>query len=35
MVEEAGRLVQILDEFEVLFPNGFGAFARDIRSWEP
>ncbi|HXF41351.1 MAG TPA: hypothetical protein VN687_16670 [Blastocatellia bacterium] len=33
MTEEAMRLVQILDEFERLFPNGFGAFARDIRSW--
>lgn len=31
--EEARRLVQIIDEFERLFPNGFGAFARDIRSW--
>jgi hypothetical protein len=32
-VDEARRLVQILDEFERLFPNGFGALARDIRSW--
>jgi hypothetical protein len=32
-VEEAQRLVQNLDEFERLFPNGFGSFARDIRSW--
>jgi hypothetical protein len=32
-VEEARRLVQILDEFERLFPDGFGAFARDIRNW--
>lgn len=31
--EEAKRLVQILDEFERLFPDGFGSFARDIRSW--
>lgn len=31
--EEATRLVQILDDFECLFPNGFGALARDIRSW--
>ena len=32
-MEEATRLVQILDDFERLFPNGFGALARDIRSW--
>ncbi len=32
-VEEARRLVQILDEFERCFPDGFGSFARDIRSW--
>jgi hypothetical protein len=31
--EEARRLVQILDDLERLFPNGFGAFARDIRNW--
>ncbi len=31
--EEARRLVQILDEFERCFPDGFGSFARDIRSW--
>ena len=31
--EEATRLVQIIDDFERLFPNGFGALARDIRSW--
>jgi hypothetical protein len=31
--EEARRLVQILDEFERLFPDGFGSLARDIRSW--
>jgi hypothetical protein len=32
-VDEARRLVQNLDDVERLFPNGFGAFARDIRSW--
>ena len=32
-VEEARRLVLIIDEFERLFPNGFGALARDIRAW--
>lgn len=32
--EEARRLVQILDEFERCFPNGFGSFARDVRSWK-
>jgi hypothetical protein len=31
--EEARRLVQILDEFERCFPDGFGSFASDIRSW--
>ena len=31
--EEARRLVQILDELERCFPDGFGALARDIRSW--
>jgi len=31
--EEARRLVQILDEFERCFPDGFGSFARDIRNW--
>lgn len=31
--EEATRLVQVLDDFERLFPNGFGALARDIRNW--
>jgi hypothetical protein len=31
--EEARRLVQIIDKFERLFSNGFGAFARDIRTW--
>jgi hypothetical protein len=31
--EEATRLVQILDEFERLFPDGFGPLVRDIRSW--
>lgn len=33
VTEEATRLVAILDEFERVFPNGFGAFAREIRSW--
>lgn len=32
-VQEARRLVQILDDFERLFSDGFGAFARDIRGW--
>ena len=32
-VEEAQRLVQMLDEFERCFPDGFGSFARDVRSW--
>ncbi len=32
-IEGARRLVQILDEFERCFPDGFGSFARDIRSW--
>lgn len=31
--EGARRLVQMLDEFERCFPDGFGSFARDIRSW--
>lgn len=31
--QEATRLVQILDEFERLFPDGFGTLARDVRSW--
>jgi len=33
VTEETRRLVQILDEFERCFPDGFGSFARDIRSW--
>ena len=32
-IEEAQRLVQMLDEFERCFPDGFGSFARDVRSW--
>jgi hypothetical protein len=32
-VEESQRLVQMLDEFERCFPDGFGSFARDLRSW--
>jgi hypothetical protein len=31
--EEARRLAQSLDDLERLFPDGFGAFARDVRSW--
>lgn len=34
VTDEARRLVEILDEFERCFPNGFGAFARDVRSWQ-
>ena len=32
-VEAAQRLVQSLSILESLFPNGFGALARDVRSW--
>lgn len=32
-IEEATRLAQNLDLLEQLFPNGFGALARDVRSW--
>jgi len=32
-VEEAQRLVQMLEEFERCFPDGFGSFAREVRSW--
>jgi len=32
-VEEARRLVRNLPVIEGLFPNGFGALARDVRSW--
>ncbi len=32
-IEEATRLIQDLNIIEQLFPNGFGTFARDIRSW--
>lgn len=31
--EGARRLIQNLDDFERCFPDGFGSFARDIRSW--
>jgi hypothetical protein len=31
--EGARRLVQNLDEFERLFPDGFGSLARDVRNW--
>jgi len=31
--EEAHRLAQNLDMLEKLFPNGFGALARDVRTW--
>ena len=30
---EASRLIQILDDFERCFPDGFGSLARDIRNW--
>jgi len=33
MTEEASRLVQILDELEKWFPDGFGALARAVRGW--
>jgi hypothetical protein len=33
VAEEATRLVQILDEFERLFPDGFGPLADDVRGW--
>ena len=32
-VAAAQRLVQSLSDLERLFPNGFGALARDVRSW--
>lgn len=32
-VEESQRLVRMLDEFERCFPDGFGSFAREVRSW--
>jgi hypothetical protein len=32
-VEATQRLVQNLSVLESLFPNGFGALARDVRSW--
>src|SRR5262249_38795621 len=32
-VTAAQRLVQSLSGLESLFPNGFGALARDVRSW--
>jgi hypothetical protein len=32
--ESARRLVNDLESFERLFPDGFGALARDLRSWE-
>jgi hypothetical protein len=32
-VAAAQRLVQSLSVLESLFPNGFGALARDVRSW--
>lgn len=34
-VEEANRLAGNLDALERLFPDGFGAFARDVRNWQP
>jgi hypothetical protein len=33
MTGEAQRLAQNLSELEKWFPNGFGALARDVRSW--
>ena len=32
--EAANRLVNDLHSLELLFPNGFGAFAREVRGWE-
>jgi hypothetical protein len=32
-VEAAARLADNLSEIERLFPNGFGPFANDVRSW--
>jgi hypothetical protein len=32
-IEAATRLVDDLSMIEQLFPNGFGSFARDVRSW--
>ena len=32
--ESAKRLANDLESFERLFPDGFGALARDLRSWE-
>jgi hypothetical protein len=31
--DSANRLISILDELEELFPQGFGTFASEIRSW--
>lgn len=33
MMEEAQRLVGMLDELEKWFPNGFGTFASAVKSW--
>lgn len=32
-IEAAKRLAQDLETLEKFFPNGFGALARDVRSW--
>jgi hypothetical protein len=32
-VEAAQYLVQSLSDLKSLFPNGFGALARDVQSW--
>ena len=32
-IEEAQRLILELDNFEKVFPNGFGSLARAIRNW--
>jgi hypothetical protein len=34
-IESATRLVQELAELEQFFPQGFGAFADEIKSWRP
>jgi hypothetical protein len=35
MVEEATRLARTLPELERWFEDGFGALAREVRSWQP
>lgn len=34
LIDAANRLVADLDMLERLFPEGFGALARDVRSWQ-